>query len=98
MHVFSTESETDGEMPPWQATATEDYHLHPVQPKRETFGYVTSAGYRHTTSLSSGVGFCTFAGFMEVLSKSYSAPGVCEPLALVRGAGTQYWFVRIELL
>lgn len=79
-------------------SATVDFRLLPVRPSRETFGYVTSAGYRLTSSLYSGIGFCTFVGFLEALSRCYLAPGVNEPLALVRSESTQYWFVRLALL
>lgn len=80
------------------ASIIKDFKLHPVFPSREVFGYVTSAGYRLTSSLYSGVGFCTLGGFLEAVAKSYAAAGVGGPLALVRSEGTQYWFVRLSLL
>ena len=79
-------------------SAWDEFKLQSVRSSRMEIGYATSAGYRMTTSHFSGVGFCTFAGLIELIKRCFLAPGVNEPLALVRGESIQYWFIKVQLL
>lgn len=79
-------------------SAWDEFKLQPVRPSRMEIGYATSAGYCMTTSHFSGVGFCTFTGLIEMIKRCFLAPGVNEPLALVRGESIQYWFIKLQLL
>lgn len=75
----------------------DDFRLRPVKPSRLTIGHVTSAGHRLTTSLSSGLGFVTLPGLVEVVKCCHSL-GAPKLLALARGACSKYSFVKLQVM
>ena len=77
---------------------TKQFKLCPVASSRLTCGYTSSAGYRQASSKCSGIGYCTFSGFLNVLNKCFVTQGVEEVLALIRGEGTAYRFIKMSLL
>lgn len=74
-----------------------NFRLLPIKPSRQTVGRVTSAGYRLTTSLSSGLGFVTVSGLVEVVKRCHIA-AVPTLVALGRSASTNYYFVTLKIV
>ena len=75
----------------------DNFRIFPARPSRLIFGYVTSAGYRLTASLDSGIGFVSLAGLIEAVTRCHMA-GQTQLQVLARGAKTKYYFVKLEFV
>lgn len=75
----------------------EELKLQPLTPSRLVMGYATRMGYLLSTSKFGGLGFVSLRKLIEVIELSYTV-GIGHVVALVRSHGTQYRFVKLQLL
>ena len=71
--------------------------LQPVTPSRQVIGYATRTGYQLSTSKFGGLGFVSLSGILRIIELNCEA-GVGNVIGLARSHGTQYRFVRLQLL
>lgn len=80
-----------------KCSSLEDLKLQSITPSRQVMGYATRMGYQLSTSKFGGLGFISLSKLIEAIELSCAA-GVGHIVCLARSHGTQYRFVKLQLL